>query len=223
MIVEDDEKVREGIADGLRALRHEVVTCGTGSEGLGMAMTRNPDFILLDLGLPDLDGLDVLKMLRTTLTTPVLITSGRDADAQIVRGLGLGADDYLVKPFTVSVLNARMMAVTRRCRQASEQEELRIGGLVVDPRGHTAELDGRVLPLRPKEFRILAYLVENAGRVVSKSELRAEIWEDEMSCADKTLAVHLSWLRRHLGETAAAPAYLHTVRGVGIKVVNPGR
>lgn len=221
VLIEDDEQVREHLAQGLRKLHHEVLVSGAGSSGLGMAMTQNPDVIVLDLGLPDIDGLDVLRMIRSASSTPVMIATGRTADAQVIRGLELGADDYVVKPYTAALLHARLNAVARRFQPSPSHDRLQVGELVLDVRGHTAKLGDRTLHLRPKEFQLLAYLVSHCGRVISKHELRAEIWDSDFSCTDKTLAVHLSWLRRHLGESAVRPRYLHTVRGVGVKVVDP--
>ncbi len=221
VLIEDDEEISEILAQGLRTLRHEVLVSNSGSSGIGLSMTRDPDFIVLDLGLPDLDGLDVLKMIRSASTVPILVATGRGAEAQMIRGLELGADDYVVKPYTAGILHARIGAIARRSHQFAAQDELQVGDLVVDLRGHTVHLDGRTLHLRPKEFQLLAYLVANSGRVIGKNELRAEVWESDFACTDKTLAVHLSWLRRHLGETAAHPRYLHTVRGVGVKVTAP--
>ncbi|MFJ6749597.1 MULTISPECIES: response regulator transcription factor [unclassified Streptomyces] len=221
VLIEDDEDIRESLARCLRERRHDVLTAASGYQGMSMAVSENPDFVILDLGLPDLDGLDFLKMVRSSTQVPLLVASGRHAESQIIRALELGADDYVTKPYTAKLVEARMAAVRRRYRLADEQEDLQVGELAVDLRGHTAHLGRRSLPLRPKEFRLLSYLAMNAGRVVTKDELRTEIWDGDYPCTDKTVAVHLSWLRRHLGETAAAPRFLHTVRGVGIKLVEP--
>lgn len=221
LLVEDDTAVRELLAQGLTSLHYEVLTAASGSTGLGLALTRAPDLVVLDLGLPDLDGLTVLTMLRTVTSVPVVVATGRESENQVIRGLEAGADDYVVKPFTAALLNARLNAVMRRRRGAEESDRMRVGRLEVDFRGQAAALSGRPLELRPKEFQLLAHLVTHAGRVVGWRELRTEMWGSDVLGGDKTLAVHLSSLRRHLGESAAAPRYLHTVRGVGLKLVDP--
>ncbi|WP_407555174.1 response regulator transcription factor [Streptomyces sp. Pv4-95] len=135
LIVEDDTAVRELLAQGLTSLHHEVLTAASGSTGLGLALTRAPDLVVLDLGLPDLDGLTVLKMLRTVTSVPVVAATGRESENQVIRGLEAGADDYVVKPFTAALLNARLNAVVRRRRGVEESDRMRVGRLEVDSGG----------------------------------------------------------------------------------------
>lgn len=164
-------------------------------------------------------------MLRGITDVPVIIATARDDEADIVRLLNDGADDYLTKPFSVEHLSARMAAVLRRSRAAAAGAEppsrvTRVGGLSIDPLRRQAELDGVALDLTRREFDLLAFLAGRPGVVVARRELLAEVWQQSYG-DDQTIDVHLSWLRRKLGETAAKPRYLHTLRGVGVKLEPP--
>jgi DNA-binding response OmpR family regulator len=191
-------------------------------EGLQHALTHRPDIVVLDLGLPDLDGTTVLKMLRGASRVPVVVATARDDEREIVAVLDAGADDYLVKPFSAAQLDARIRAVLRRGAESTPDAEVVVGGLRIDPRSRRASLDGRALDLTPREFALLHHLAARADEVVSKRELLTEVWQLPYGGADKTVDVHLSWLRRKLGETAQAPRYLHAVRGVGVRISAPG-
>jgi DNA-binding response OmpR family regulator len=159
-------------------------------------------------------------MLRAVSTVPVIVATARDDEADIVRTLDAGADDYVVKPFSVDQLVARVRAVLRR--GGGEQDEVHaVGDLRVDVGARVATLGDEPLDLTRKEFDLLAHLIAQPGQVVSKQELLAEIWDQPYGGSDKTVDVHLSWLRRKLGESAADPGYLRTVRGVGVKLVEP--
>jgi DNA-binding response OmpR family regulator len=177
--------------------------------------------VLLDLGLPDVDGLQVLTMLRAVSAVPVIIITARDDDAEVVRALDSGADDFVVKPFGADHLDARIRAVLRRGSSTRSEGPLVVGGLTVDPRTRTATLDGAQLELSRKEFDLLLALAQRAGEVVTKRELLAEVWRQPYGGGDRTVDVHLSWLRRKLGETAAEPRYLHSSRGVGVRLAAP--
>ena len=223
LLVEDDPGIRTALVRGLSSRGHGVTTAATGLAGLQEAVDRRPDLVVLDLGLPDVDGLQVLRMLRGVSAVPVIVATARDEEQEVVRALDAGADDYVVKPFSAEHLDARIRAVLRR-GPGSEAPggPLAVGGLVVDTRAREAALDGRALELSRLEFDLLAHLAARAGVVVTKRELLAEVWHQPYGGGDKTVDVHLSWLRRKLGETAGAPRYLHTVRGVGVKLVPPG-
>ncbi len=196
-------------------------TAARALDGLRDIVAWAPDVVVLDLGLPDLDGSELLKMLRAVSEVPVIVATARDEEAEIVRLLDAGADDYLVKPFSADQLDARMRAVLRRRGQAAGGGTIEVGGLHIDPRSREVLLDGKSLDLSRKEFDLLAYLAHRVGEVVSKRELLAEVWRQPYGGADKTVDVHLSWLRRKLGETADSPRYIHTVRGVGVKLAAP--
>ncbi|MFF9182906.1 response regulator transcription factor [Streptomyces misionensis] len=224
LVVEDDQFVRSALIRQLTDASHTVRSVGTALEALREVAHHRFDVVILDLGLPDLDGSEALKMLRGITDVPVIIATARDDEAEIVRLLNAGADDYLTKPFSVDHLSARITAVLRRARAAGGEAPpsavLRVGGLTVDPLRRQAELDGARLDLTRREFDLLAFLAGRPGVVVPRRELLAEVWQQSYG-DDQTIDVHLSWLRRKLGETAARPRYLHTLRGVGVKLEPP--
>lgn len=221
LIIEDDAAIRAGLIRSLTDLGHTVDSAPSGFAGLEKAMSTSPDLVLLDLGLPDIGGDQILTMLRAASETPVIIISARDDDPSLVRLLDAGADDYLVKPFAVSQLNARIKAVLRRSATDAPTPDLTFGALHIDPRARTAQLGERELELTPREFDLLVYLAERPGTVVTKKELLTEVWQQPWGGSEKTVDVHLSWLRRKLGESATEPGFLTTVRGVGIRLDAP--
>jgi two-component system KDP operon response regulator KdpE len=223
LVIEDDQRIRETIARSLTDDGHSVRTEGRGADALGVVIEWRPDVVVLDLGLPDIDGTDVLRMVRSVSEVPVIVATARDDDDEIVRVLDAGADDYVVKPYSGAQLDARIRAVLRRAAGPADERGavLSVGGLVIDPDRRTAALDGRALDLSRLEFDLLAHLARRSPEVVSRRELLAEVWRQPHGGADKTIDVHLSWLRRKLGESATEPRYLHTVRGVGIKLELP--
>lgn len=186
---------------------------------LSAIVDEPPDVVVLDLGLPDVDGGDLLRMLRGVSNVPVIIATARDDEREIISLLDAGADDYLVKPYSADQLEARIRAVLRRGGDVAGSRTIEAGGLVMNLAARDATLDGQPLELTRKEFELLAYLAARPNEVVSKSELLAEVWRQPYGGAEKTIDVHISWLRRKLGETAAEPRLLHTVRGVGVKLV----
>ena len=229
LVVEDDQFVRSALIRHLNDASHAVRSVGTALEALREVAQVGFDVVILDLGLPDLDGGEALKMLRGITDVPVIVATARDNESEIVRLLNDGADDYLVKPFSVEHLSARMAAVLRRSRgpagsgsgqQDAGEPALLVGGLAIDPLRRQAELDGVLLDLTRREFDLLAFLAGRPGVVVARKELLAEVWQQSYG-DDQTIDVHLSWLRRKLGETAARPRYLHTLRGVGVKLEAP--
>jgi DNA-binding response OmpR family regulator len=223
VIVEDDASIRSSLQHALEGHGHAVATSPDGMHALDLVVRTEPDVVLLDLGLPDIDGLKVLAMLRGVTPVPVLVITARDDDATIVAALDAGADDYVVKPFGLDHVAARIRAVLRRGATAGDDPTLRVGELVIDPRSRRVTLAGADVDLTRKEFDLLFALASRKGEVVSKRTLLAEVWQQAYGGGDRTVDVHLSWLRRKLGETAAEPRYLHTVRGVGIRCAEPGR
>jgi len=221
LVIEDDGGIRSAITRAMTDLGHTVTATERGMSGLESAVDNPPDVVLLDLGLPDLDGLEVLAMLRAVSNVPVIVITARDDDADMVRALDRGADDYIVKPFGIEQLDARLRAVLRRSGSAASEGPLVVGGLMVDPRTREVRLDGLAIDLSRKEFDLLLALAQRPREVVTKRELLAEVWRQNYGGGDRTVDVHLSWLRRKLGETAADPRYLHSVRGVGIRLVAP--
>jgi DNA-binding response OmpR family regulator len=221
LLVEDDAAIRSALARALGARGHAVDSRPTGMAGLQAAIDDRPDAVLLDLGLPDTDGLQVLTMLRAVSTVPVIVVTARDDGDAVVRALDAGADDYVIKPFDVAQVEARLRAVLRRGAAEDPDAALTVGGLVLDPSAREVSVDGERIELSRKEFDLLHVLAQRVGKVVTKRELLAEVWRQPYGGAERTVDVHLSWLRRKLGETAAEPRYLHSVRGVGVRLVDP--
>ena len=224
LVVEDDERIRTALIRSLRERGHVVSSAATGLAGLRQAVDDHPDLVLLDLGLPDLDGTELLRMLRAVSAVPVIVATARDDDGSVVQALDAGADDYVLKPFQAGQLDARIRAVLRRAAGAAEAAAgpVTVGPLTVDPRSRRVTLAGRPVELAPKEFDLLAYLAARVGTVVSKRELLREVWQLPYGGSDKTVDVHLSWLRRKLGESATRQGLLQTVRGVGVRLAEPG-
>jgi len=221
LIVEDDPYVRSAMAAELTRRSHAVRTAGTALDGIREVSHHPPDVVVLDLGLPDLDGAQALKMIRAVTATPVIVATARDEETEIIRLLNDGADDYLVKPFSGSHLAARITALLRRTGPLKVPASvIAVAGLSIDLARREALLDGRHLDLSRREFDLLAYLAARPGTVVSRGELITEVWHQAYG-DDQTIDVHVSWLRRKLGETAAQPRYLHTVRGVGVMLDAP--
>ncbi|MGV8850406.1 MAG: response regulator transcription factor [Propionibacteriaceae bacterium] len=221
LIIEDDATIRTAVIRALTARGHSTMSSPTALDGLHSIVSQPPDVVLLDLGLPDLDGQALLAMIRAVSTVPVIVVSARDDGRQIIAALDAGADDYLVKPYASDQLDARIRAVLRRVDSEQPVGPVVVGGLVIDERTRLVSLNGENLELSPKEFELLAYLAGRPGTVVSKKELLANVWHLPYGGADKTVDVHLHWLRRKLGETADSPVYLHRIRGVGVKLVAP--
>lgn len=221
LLIEDDASIRTPLLRALRERGHAVAAVATAFEGVRSALDDRPDLVILDLGLPDLDGREMLRMLRAVSQVPVIVATARDDDAEIVRVLDTGADDYLVKPFTAAQLDARVRAVLRRGTAAPADPTITVGELVIDPAARRVLLAGEAVELTPREFDLLHHLAAKAGQVVTKRELLTEVWQIPYGGADKTVDVHLSWLRRKLGESATEPRYLHTVRGVGVRLADP--
>jgi DNA-binding response OmpR family regulator len=222
VVIEDDARIRDALARALRERGHAVRTASAGMAGLALVVGEPPDVVVLDLGLPDVDGSTVLSMLRGASSVPVIVATARDDEAEIVRTLDDGADDYVVKPFTAGQLDARIRAVLRRAGgPGAAAPVLVVGALRVDTESRRATLDGAELALTRLEFDLLAFLAARPGKVVSKRDLLREVWHQPYGGADKTVDVHLSWLRRKLGERASAPRFLHTVRGVGVRLGEP--
>lgn len=220
LVVEDDADVRTALVRDLTERRHTVRSVGGALDALREVAGTPPDAVILDLGLPDLDGYEALKMLRAVSDVAVIVATARDGEDEIIRLLHAGADDYMVKPFSVEELDARLNAVLRRAQGSAESTIIKVGSLEIDVVRREVTLDSRGVDLTRREFDLLAFLAARQGQVVSRTELRSQVWRQPYG-DDQTIDVHLSWLRRKLGETAATPRYLHTVRGVGFKLVAP--
>ncbi|MFD9698103.1 response regulator transcription factor [Lentzea sp. NPDC059081] len=226
LVVEDDPVVQSALVHTLQDLGHDVRAVSTAGAALYEAEVGEVDLVLFDLGLPDLDGVIALRRLRNFSSVPVIVSTARSAESSLLDAFEAGADDYIVKPFSRKHLAARVNAVLRRTGDrpaATAPDVFTVGeNLEVDLGTRSVKLNGTTLSLTKREFDLLAYLAGRQGRVVTRRELFREVW-DQSEITDKTVDVHTSWLRRKLGETAAAPRYLHTVRGVGLKLVAPDR
>jgi two-component system, OmpR family, response regulator RegX3 len=214
LIVEDEDAIAHPLADGLRREGFEVDRVATGGEALD---APEPDLVLLDLRLPDVDGLTVCRELRARSDVPIIVVTAKSEEIDRVVGLEVGADDYVVKPFGLRELIARIRAVSRRAQRRGEgepDEQLVIGSLVVDPRAHRATLEDRELPLTAKEFALLELLARDPGAVISRERILAEVWNTTWYGSAKTIDVHVASLRRKLGD----PGWIETVRGVGLRL-----
>ncbi len=222
IIVEDEQRIRELVARVLADQGYDVATAATAMDGLQAVVKSTPDLVILDMGLPDLDGAELLKMIRAVSDVPIIVATARSEDRDVIRTLDAGADDYLVKPFSVEQLEARVRAVLRRLGGDGRPGPMVVGALSIDAASREARLEGARLDLSPKEFDVLHFMAERPGEVVSKRELLAEVWRQPYGGSEKTVDVHLSWLRKKLGESAAESRYIQTVFGVGVKLVDPG-
>lgn len=222
LIIEDDPDIRRLVAGVLARAGYEVHSEATALDGLGVAMRSKFDLIVLDLGLPDLDGGELLRMLRSVTEVPVIIATARADDAEAARLLDAGADDHLVKPFSTQQLEARVRAVLRRSGSGvTARDVVRVGDLVIDASAREVHLQGDLIDLSPKEFDLLRHLASNVGHVVSRRQLLAEVWQEPLGGSERTVDVHLSSLRKKLGESGSQPRYLRTVHGVGVRLVAP--
>jgi two-component system, OmpR family, response regulator RegX3 len=211
LIVEDEDSIAEPLAEGLRREGFDVVRAATGADALEAG---NVDVVLLDLRLPDMDGLDVCRRIRERSAVPIIVVTARGEEADRVVGLELGADDYVVKPFGIRELIARISAVTRRTQGVLDDSLLRTGELEVDLRARRVRVGGKELELTPKEFDLLAALARDPGAAISRRRLLEEVWETSWYGSTKTIDVHVAALRRKLGD----PAWIQTVRGVGFRL-----
>lgn len=210
-VVEDDQGMLEATQSGLRRHGFEVLTAVTGEEGFHLA--RSVDLLLLDLGLPDIDGLEVCRRVRQVSDVPIIVVTARGDEQDLVRGLEAGADDYVVKPYSMRELVARIRANARR--YVVRGESTHFGRLELDREHHTVTCDGEELRLTPKEFELLAVLLEEPGRVVPRQELHSRIWDPVWVGSGKSLDVHVTTLRRKL---APADVSIEAIRGVGFRV-----
>jgi two-component system, OmpR family, response regulator RegX3 len=225
LFVEDEPGISGPFSKALAREGFEPVVAGTVARALELARTEDFDFVLLDLSLPDGDGRDVARVLRAQSSVPILMLTARGTETDRIVGLELGADDYVVKPFSGAEVIARMRAILRRNAPPDAPpppaETVRIGELEVHPDARRVVLAGEELSLSRKEFDLLAELVRHAGRVVSREELMSRVWDENWFGSTRTLDVHVRWLRQKLGDDPSTPRYLATVRGVGFRFTAP--
>lgn len=220
LVVDDDNLLRRSLQYRLSREGYAVTTAEGGNEALTFARRDRPDLVLLDIGLPDRDGLDVARTLQHELNIPIIFLSGRRQQTDIVIGLELGADDYITKPFGMPELLARIRTVLRRLARSpalAENDPIRVGEVSLDPRGHEVRVLGHRVELPPKEFEILRLLMANAGTVLTTEYLLDAVWGEEFAGAAQVLYVHMGWLREAVEPDPRRPKYIQTVRGVGYK------
>jgi DNA-binding response OmpR family regulator len=230
LVVEDDQAIRETIAFNLQRDGHEVTTAADGVAGLEAARADHPDLIVLDVMLPRMSGLDVCRILREETPVPILMLTARDAEADVVQGLDLGADEYVTKPFSMRELRARVTSLLRRdriSRQAGPavpgangvSEVLSGGSLTLSPTSHELLRDGVAIALRPREFALLEFLMRHPGQVFTRDVILEKVWGMTYPGETRTVDVHVRWLREKIEEDPSQPEHLLTVRSVGYKFV----
>jgi DNA-binding response OmpR family regulator len=225
LVVEDEDSIALPLAAALEREGYATRVTGSVAEAIALASELQPDLVLLDVMLSDGSGLDVCREIRRHSRVPIIMLTARGDETDRVVGLELGADDYVVKPFSARELVARIRAVLRRAPATesapSAGAPLRVGGVTVDTAMRRATLDGAEIALTRREFDLLALLVRNAGTVLTRERVMDEVWDANWFGSTKTLDVHVSGLRRKLGDDAAESRYLHTVRGVGFRFATP--
>jgi DNA-binding response OmpR family regulator len=220
LVVEDDPSVADGIIDGLGDASFEVHHSATGTAALSDFATFAPDIVLLDLGLPDMDGTEVCRSLRKQTTVPIIVVSARGDEIDRVVSLEMGADDYVVKPFGMRELVARIRAVARRSSSAEAPvgpTERSFGALTIDTRAQRVSLSGENIHLTPTEFELLVYLTEDPGAVCRRSDILNDVWDTNWFGTTKTLDAHVAAIRKKLGN----PGWIESVRGVGFRFGQP--
>ena len=225
LVVEDEDSISQPFAEALRRAGFEPLVTRTAAGALELAGDAEPDLVMLDLTLPDGDGRDVCRELRRRSDVPIVMLTARGTEMDRIVGLELGADDYVVKPFSAREVISRIRAVLRRSAPrdgaGAEQKAIRVGDLELDPAARVARLRGEELDLSRKEFDLLTELMRNAGRVVKREDLMSKVWDVNWFGSTKTLDVHIGWLRRKLGDDPGHPTYIETVRGVGFRFAAP--
>ena len=224
LVVDDERTLRETLAESLEVEGFVVVQAADGREAVNAFRRSHPDLILLDLMLPELSGTEVCRIIRSESGVPILMLTAKSAELDKVVGLELGADDYVTKPFSFRELLARIRALLRRSEQQSqtaEAETVELGNVKVDLAGRRLLRGAEVLPVKPKAFELLAFLIRNAGHVFTRDQLLERVWGYDYAGETRTVDVHVHWLRALIEEDPANPAYLETVRGVGYVLRRP--
>jgi DNA-binding response OmpR family regulator len=217
LLVDDEENLASLVAAYLEREGYGVVSVGTGAEALRVLSREPVRLVVLDLALPDMDGLDVCRQIRTRSSVPVVMLTARDESPDRLAGLAAGADDYIGKPFSPLELVARMKAVLRRAEPAADEQLLVLHDVVLRRGGREVTVAGELVELRPKEFDLLAYLIQNRGIVVSRDLLLERVWGFGYAGGTRTVDVHVAQLRRKLRR----PRLIRTIRGAGYKAVQP--
>ena len=219
LVVEDEPTLRETLIEALEVEGFRVVGAADGREALLRFRGERPDLILLDLMLPELSGIEVCRIIRAESGVPIVMLTAKDSELDKVVGLELGADDYITKPFSLRELSARIRALFRRAEQGVAVEEppavIDLGRIQADLAGHRLLHDGQLVPIKPKAFELLAFLIRHPGQVFTRDQLLERVWGYDYAGETRTVDVHVHWLRTAIEADAAEPAFIHTVRGVG--------
>ena len=220
LVVEDETTLRETLADALEVEGFRVIAAADGREALARFRADKPDLVLLDLMLPELSGIEVCRIIRAESGVPIVMLTAKDSELDKVVGLELGADDYVTKPFSLRELSARVRALFRRSEQVAASDAtlppvVDLGRVQVDLAGHRLLRDGDALPIKPKAFELLAFLLRHPGQAFTRDQLLEHVWGYDYAGETRTVDVHVHWLRSTLEDDAAAPRFIHTVRGVG--------
>ncbi|MGB9681771.1 MAG: response regulator [bacterium] len=218
LVVDDEKPIVDSIKITLHKEGFDVITSYDGEDALEKAKKENPDLIILDIMLPKLSGLEVCRIIRRTSNVPIIMLTAKGEDMDRVVGLELGADDYISKPFSMRELVARIKAVLRRAKISVTPkaiERIEFGDIVVDIKGRIVTKNGIPIELSPKEFDLLVTLAENEGRVMSREYLLSHVWGDDYYGDERTVDVHIRWLREKLEGDSSNPKYIQTVRGIG--------
>jgi DNA-binding response OmpR family regulator len=224
LVVDDEKTLRETLADSLEEEGFTVVQAADGREAVEAFRRHRPDLILLDLMLPELSGTEVCRIIRSDSGVPILMLTAKSAEVDKVVGLELGADDYVTKPFSFRELLARIRALLRRAEaqaQSPESETIELGAVRVDLAGRRLLRAGEVLPVKPKAFELLLFLIRNAGHVFTRDQLLERVWGYDYAGETRTVDVHVHWLRAQIEADPASPVFLETVRGVGYVLRRP--
>lgn len=224
LLIDDERKLTDPLRASFERAGYVVTVANDGHAGLSMAMVENPDVIVLDVMMPGLDGWQVCQAIRQHSIVPIIMLTALDDSQDRIRGLELGADDYLVKPFTYKELEAHVRAMLRRVQLERGEHALSritIGDITLDLEAHIVTKRGIEVTMRQKEFEILTLLMTNPGKVVSRDRLFDEVWGTDWLGDTRTLDVHMSWLRGKLEDDPTQPVYLQTVRGVGYRFHDP--
>ena len=226
LLVDDDDLMRRSLAYNLTQAGFDTQTSATAEDALMICQRNRPDLVLLDIGLPEMDGLDALKHIKNKMDVPVIFVTARRREFDEVLGLELGADDYITKPFNLDVLVARIKVVLRRHETTAPTDtisnHLIVGDLEIDPDAHTVYIDNQLIDLAPRAFDLLHVLAMNTGKVMSTDELLAQVWGAEYEGESQVVYVHIRWLREKLEIDPSNPQRLITIRGIGYKLIPQG-
>lgn len=222
LLIDDEKKITDPLKSAFERVGYEVSVAYDGHIGLSLALVEKPDVIVLDVMMPNLDGWQVCQAIRQFSTVPIIMLTALDDSTERIKGLELGADDYLVKPFGYKELEAHVRAILRRVRFDHQaipniQSRITIGNITLDLEAHTVHKYDQEISLRQKEYEILVLLMTNMGKVISRERLFDEVWGTDWLGDTRTLDVHMSWLRAKLEDDPTNPHYLQTVRGVGYR------